>query len=94
MTNEEYRALVEQSHQLQQLTEHPGWAVLVDYIKTVVLAPRKDRLLNGAIDSLDEYKKQAGFCAGAEWVLNAHEVIGNQALRERERREEDAEVLV
>ncbi len=93
MTDEKYRALVEQSFQLNELTNHPGWPVLVDYMLTVVLKPRKDRILNGNLDSLDEYKRIAGFCQGSEWVLNAHQIIANAVLEEQGRRNEAEQEL-
>ncbi len=89
MTDDDYRALVEQSYQLNDLTNHPGWDVLVDYMRSVVLKPRKDRLLAGNLDSLDEYKKVSGFCVGAEWVLDAHKIVGNAVLSEQGRRDEE-----
>jgi hypothetical protein len=90
MNDEEYRAIIEQSFQLNELTKHAGWPVLVDYMLSVKLRPVKERLLAGNIDSLDEYKKVSGFCAGAESVLNAHRVVADVVLREQERRDEKA----
>ena len=88
MTPEQQRALIEQAHQLHELTKHPGWEVLVDYCN-VVMAPVKRRLLNDSgVDTLDEYKKLSGYLAGMHRVVDVpaevETLASNARLREAE----------
>ena len=71
MTDDE-RALVERSHQLQELASHPGWAVLEDF---VFFGPGGSQVLqrqvvNGA-KSWDEYLKVTGKIHGIHHVVEA-----------------------
>jgi len=88
MNDETYRALVEQSHQLQELTRHPGWPVFQDYLLTVVQAPITRSIVNGGAKDFEEYKERTGFCKGITRALNVPDEVGEQVLHERERRQE------
>lgn len=88
MENQAYRELIERSHQLHELRKHPGWAILVDYMETVVMKPLKHSLLNGTYDTLEHFKSASGFCSGASRVLKLADEIGEQVERERDRRAE------
>lgn len=88
MNDADYRALVEQSHQLQELMKHPGWPVFQDYLLTVVQAPITRSILNGKAASYEEYMERTGFCKGISRALGVPEEIGTQVLNERERRQE------
>jgi hypothetical protein len=87
MDDETFRALVEQSHQLHELTSHPGWAVLVDRMH-VVMNPAKRKILNGNSDSFDDYLKMTGFLTGIHRVLDMHDEIGEMVVSERQKRAE------
>lgn len=73
MKPDELRALQEQAHQLQELTKHPGWAVLEDYAvrSPFGTATRQTGLLNGGAKSYDDYQKQTGWLSGVYFVLHA-----------------------
>ncbi len=88
MTDDELAAVIEQSYQLNDLTNHPGWPILVDFVQSVILAPQKKKLLGGTISNFEEYKRWAGFCSGAERVLEAHQVVAKVVLDEQAKREE------
>ena len=87
------RALIEQAHQLNELTRHPGWAVLVDYMETRMRG-EKLRILNGKCTDLDDYRKMSGLLLGVHAVLDApkvvQEIADNARRREAERDEDDA----
>jgi hypothetical protein len=51
MTDDDLRALQEQAHMLYELSEHPGWAVYVDYLETVTRS-QKMAVLNGNVTRL------------------------------------------
>lgn len=89
MNDEDFRALIEQAHQLGELTNHPGWAVLVDYME-VRMRGDKLKILNGNCRDLDDYRKTAGFLVGAHAVMDAPKIVNEAVAREKQRREDDA----
>lgn len=91
MDDDLLRALQEQAHMLEELTKHPGWLVLVDYMHTKVIEPDTKRLLNGFIDDQYAYKHTVGRLSGAQAALNAPRVVREMVNAELERRAERAE---
>lgn len=89
MTDEEYRALQEQSHMLEELRRHPGWPVLVDYVETYSKGERL-RVLRGGL-SHDEYQHQTGYLSGLFRVLDAPEKVSAMLTNEVNRRVEHDE---
>lgn len=87
------RALIEQAHQLHELTLHPGWPILVDFM-LVKMAADKKRILSGDIVHMDQYREMTGYFNGVHATLNAHETVetlaANARRRETERDEDDA----
>ena len=86
MTQDELRALIEQHHQLDELTKHPGWEVLTDYVLhgPAGSAKRQHRIVNGGVQSYEDYVRECGWLAGAHHVLDAVETVGAMALGARE----------
>ena len=82
MTEEEARERIEVAFQLEQLTQHPGWPVLRDFVQSRAVA-KQNRLLTGSITHIEEYKKEAGWLAGANDVLQAPETAEKMALEAR-----------
>lgn len=79
------RALIEQAHQLNELTKHPGWAILMDYANYQVMAPVKKRILNDTnIVDIAEYKRIAGFVIGVHRALDIPKEV--QALADNARK--------
>lgn len=72
---------------MQQLTAHPGWPVLVDYMYAY-MNPLKKALLNGFMNDHDEYLKRAFECVGVHKVLDAPGVLAEMVTTERKRRGE------
>lgn len=91
--DDDYRALQEQAHQLNELTRHPGWAVLVDFMETISRAA-KLRVLNGGIDNLDAYKSITGELVGIHKVLDAPSVVRGMVEEEKRQRVEREEPIV
>ena len=84
------RALIEQAYQLNELTKHPGWAILVDFMLTKMKTD-KQRVLDGVVTNLDDYKKLTGYFQGAHAVLNAPETVEKLAANARRREAESHE---
>lgn len=78
------RALIEDAHQLHELTKHPGWDVLVRRTLEWMRAD-KQRVLDGTVSGLDDYKKMTGKFVGAHFVMDLPETIRANADRRRER---------
>ena len=68
--DEDYRALQERVHLLDELTRHPGWNVLVELTEQATRA-MKLRVLNGGVTSIEDYKAMTGELLGAARVLDA-----------------------
>ena len=84
MTDEELRELQELAHQLDELTKHPGWKVLVDFAWNGdgMIGAKQRYLVGGSCKTTDEYQKYAGWVAGAQAVLQAPVAVA--AIRDRE----------
>ena len=83
---------------IDQLTKHPGWPVMVDWLHTR-MDPLKKQILNGGIDSHDAYLEATGYCKGIHEILDAPKKVATLVVNEQLRREEtrlaedDAEVI-
>ena len=93
MTDDEYRALQEQAHQVDELTRHPGWDVLLDYLRfgDAALAKRQIQVLQGAAKTYPDYLHRVGWIEGVQFAIDApdrlRDVVNNETTR-RSRREE------
>ena len=74
MTDDERRELIERSHQLKELSKHPGWEVLVDlvYFGPGGSSTHQRKVISGS-PSWEEYQKDIGFIRGVHFVIEAHE---------------------
>lgn len=92
MNDDEYRALQEQSHLLTELTRHPGWPVLVDFLM-VISDSAKRRVLNGHMDSIDAYKSVTGELVGIHKAVDAPSVVAGMLENETTRRRDNDEAI-
>lgn len=88
MTDDELRALIEQAHQLRELTAHPGWAVLQSFSHERMKAT-KTAVLNGNVADFEKYKQHTGWLRGIHDTLDAAETVEKMADSERTRRARD-----
>jgi hypothetical protein len=86
MTQDELRALVEQAHQLDELTKHPGWEVLTDFVYHGGggSVKRQHRLVNGQLTTFEEYVKETGWLQGAHHVIEAPKTVAGMVATARE----------
>lgn len=72
MTPDEIRDLQERAFQLDELTKHPGWVVLQDFVVNVAgLRAWQDSILGGSAKTTDQYQHLVGKIAGCEHALYA-----------------------
>ena len=85
MTEDEFRALVEQHHQLEELEKHPGWEVLVDYVLHGPAGSigRQRALVNGGARDWDTYQRESGWLQGAHHVLDARKNLDQMVATAR-----------
>jgi hypothetical protein len=62
VTDEEFSELAERVQQIEQMTRHAGWPLLIDRA-TDEIGKRQDRILGGRLE-LDEYRHETGILAG------------------------------
>jgi hypothetical protein len=79
----ELRQLTEQAHRIRKLTEHPDWAVLVEYVQGRIEAEQR-WLMNGHAKTVEDYRGRAGWVQGAMHVLEAPDRIDEEVKRARE----------
>lgn len=72
---------------LDELTRHPGWPVLVDFMETR-MAKDKLRVLNGNCQDFDAYRKLTGLFLGVHAVLDAPADVAKMVTTEKEIRGE------
>jgi hypothetical protein len=91
-SDDDYRALQEQAHLLNELTRHPGWPVLVDFLEVISRAA-KLRVLNGKLDSIDAYKSVTGELVGIHKAIDAPSVVAGMLEEEKRQRVERDEAV-
>lgn len=91
MTDDEFRELVERAHQIREVTRHEGWTYLTDRA-AINIGARQQQLLQARFESMEEYKRTAGWVEGALWVLQLADTVQGEVERERgERRERETQ---
>lgn len=89
MSEEDLRQLVEQAHQIRELTKHPGWVVYEDWLKHRILGEQRS-LLAGNVTDIQEYKLRAGLIRGVTMALTAADDTQTLVDNERGRQRDDA----
>lgn len=84
--DDELRELIERDSLVQEMTQHPGWELLCDYIR-VKLAAEQRSLVLGNMKTFEEYQRRVGFAEGVVYALNAPAALAD--LVERARKEAD-----
>ncbi len=84
MDDQQLRDLQQLASELEELTTHLGWPVLVHYATNGdgMIAHHQSFILNGSCKNPEEYQKYAGWLAGANAILNIPQIVG--AIRDRE----------
>ena len=85
--SDDLRDLIERNAAVQEMTQHPGWMLLQDYMREQQAA-KQHWLIVGNADSMEEYNKVTGWLAGVAATLNAPLTLDAQT--ERETKEEEA----
>ena len=87
MNDDEFRERIENLHQLQELAQHPGWPILIDFAH-YQMAAKQRRLISGSVKTMDDYQRLCGWLDGAETVLKAAEYAASEVEAERATRQE------
>lgn len=87
MEDDEFRELQERSHQIIALTQHPGWALLVDRAN-VGLWAKHNLLVSGGAKDYEHYKTSIAWMEGAQYVLAVPTLIQEELGIEQDRRQE------
>lgn len=77
---------------LDELTRHPGWPVLVDFLE-VISRSAKLRVLNGNLKSFDDYNAVTGELVGIHKAIDAPAVVAGMLEEEKRQRVESEEPL-
>lgn len=80
MAADELRELIERNAQVQEMTQHPGWALLGDYMRAQLEA-RQRYLLVGSAKDIEDYRKMTGWLQGVSDTLSAPATLGEQVQR-------------
>jgi hypothetical protein len=87
MSEEDLRDLIEQAHQIRELTKHPGWAVYTDWL-IHRMRGEQEALLRGNISDIQDYKLKAGTVRGVSMALSAADdtqmLVDNERARRRD----------
>lgn len=69
MSEDEFLDLVRMTHEVQEMTKHPGWTYLVDRAAVNISAKQRS-VLNGSAKTVEEYKALTGWLDGATFFVN------------------------
>lgn len=91
-SEDEVRALVEQSHLIDELQRQTGWSVLEDWVLRgpVGTVHKHKRLVEGKCKTIEEYASLTGFLQGVEFVLKAANDTNTLAVEARKRLDANA----
>lgn len=73
---------------IRELTEHPGWQFFIDRCQASMY-PRQRRILNGQAATIEDYRTEAGWIAGADFVLKIPEQVEIEVATARAEMNED-----
>jgi hypothetical protein len=73
-SEQELHQLIERAHQIELLTQHPGWPLFRDYIMGLTVGTQT-YVLNGSCKSFDEYAAKAGYVKGLTAAIDAPSVL-------------------
>jgi len=95
MDDQEFRDLQERSALIEQMSEHPGWAMLIDRAHYTIGA-KQQQILKGDIPDYTAYQKAVAYVEGARDVLLlpdkvARELEEEMAFRDEIRKAEEEE---
>lgn len=76
----ELHALIERAHQIELLTQHPGWPLFRDYLIGLSTASQ-NYILSGACKNLDEYRDKTGFVKGLRMAMDAPHLLLERVAR-------------
>ena len=81
--DKELRDLVERAHRIAQLTQHPGWQEFCDYLLSCSKTAQ-NRLCDGYVADMEEYKKLTGYLDGIREALYAGDKLAATVRRKHE----------
>lgn len=84
------RELLERAHQINQLTQHPGWAVFCDYL-IALTTPVQVAVLEGKVRSEEDYRERVGFIRGVRTAMLAPDRLAGQVQAMHEQALDDME---
>lgn len=82
MTPEEAGRLLDRAQQISDLTRHPGWPHLVEFVEEMAHLKSK-YILAGSCEDAETYKRMVGWLEGAAFALNAAEKSESAARHAR-----------
>jgi hypothetical protein len=72
--DKELHALIERAHQIEMLTQHPGWPLFSDYIIGLTTSIQ-NLILSGGCKTLEEYRERTGYVRGLHAAVQAPSVL-------------------
>ena len=76
----ELHALIERAHQIELLTQHPGWPLFRDYLINLTTSSQ-NFILSGACKSFDEYRDKTGYVKGLRAAMDAPHLLLERVAR-------------
>jgi hypothetical protein len=76
----ELHALVERAHQIELLTQHPGWPLFRDYLIGLSMASQ-NYILSGTCKSFDDYRDRTGYVKGLRAAMDAPQMLLERVAR-------------
>jgi hypothetical protein len=72
--------LIERAHQIELLTQHPGWPLLTDYLTSLTTA-LQHAVLSGSCKDYSEYQAKTGVVEGIQTAINAPRILLDRVAR-------------
>lgn len=85
MDDAELRDLQERTALIEEMANHPGWAMLVDRAHATI-GMKQQRVLNGRLKDFEEYRREVDYMDGMFFVLRIPEQVKQELddeMRER-----------
>lgn len=77
------RDLIERSHQIHLLTQHPGWVYFRDYL-VALTGSAQNMILSGSCKTYEDYRAKTGYVSGVRAALEAPDRLIERVRRLQE----------
>lgn len=78
--------LIERTHKIEQLTQHPGWPLYVDYLTSLTVSLQQ-LILSGRCTDIEDYRRKTGVVEGLRTAIESPKILVDRIVRAQAERD-------